>query len=86
MAHKAPAAPAEKPPTLSDADISSRPSVTRRSLFAVLGITAGVAATAAFGTADDAPAADGKSDADSGSTKKKRTTKKPPPKEEADSD
>jgi hypothetical protein len=85
VAHKLPAAPAEKPLTLSDADISSQRAVTRRSLFAVLGITAGVAAAAAFGTADDAPAADGKSDADSGSTKKKRTTKKPP-KEESDSD
>ena len=86
MAHKAPAAPAEKPLTLSEADISSQRAVTRRSLFAVVGIAAGVAATTAFGTADDAPAADGKSDADSDGRKKKRTTKKPPPKEEADSD
>ena len=39
----------DKPITLSDADISSEPSVNRRSLLGTLGIGAGVAAAAVFG-------------------------------------
>ena len=38
-----------KPLTLTDGDISSQPTVTRRSLLATLGISAGVATAAAFG-------------------------------------
>jgi hypothetical protein len=38
-----------KPHTLVDADITVRPSVTRRSLLHALGVGAGVAAVAAFG-------------------------------------
>jgi hypothetical protein len=36
-------------PTLTDADISSRPSVTRRTLLHTLGLGVGVAAAAALG-------------------------------------
>ena len=80
MARKKSRAPAEKAFTLSDADIASERAVTRRSLLGVLGVGAGVAAAVAFGTAEDAPAADSDKAKD---TKKK---KKAPPKEEADSD
>ena len=47
MSHPAPGN--GKPLTLADGDISSQPSVTRRSLLATLGISAGVATAAAFG-------------------------------------
>lgn len=80
MTRKAPPARVETPLTLSDADISSEPAVTRRSLLGALGVGAGVAAAVAFGTAQSAPAADSDKAKD---TKKK---KKAPPKEEADSD
>jgi len=66
------AAPEKPVVTLTDADIISQRSVTRRSLLGVLGLSAGAAATVAFGTIDSAPAAD--------SDSKKKTTKKPPPK------
>ena len=39
-----------KPLTLADGDISSQPTVTRRSLLATLGIGAGLATVAAFGS------------------------------------
>jgi hypothetical protein len=65
--------------TLSDADITSQPSVTRRSLLGALGIGAGVAAAATLGSVEQAPAAD------TDSKKGKKQTKKPP-KEETDSD
>jgi hypothetical protein len=71
--------PAPKSLTLSDADITSEPAVTRRSLLGVLGVGAGVAAAVAFGTAESAFAADSDKEKD---TKKKKKT---PPKE-ADSD
>jgi hypothetical protein len=71
--------PAEKTPTLSDADITSRPTVTRRSLLGALGVGAAVAAAVAFGTAENAPAADTEKD---GKAKKKKA----PPKEESDAD
>jgi len=45
-----------KPLTLSDADISSQRSVSRRSLLGTLGIGAGVAAAAALGAATPAQA------------------------------
>ena len=70
----------ETPCTLSDADITSERAVTRRSLLGVLGVGAGVAAAVAFGTAQDAPAAD------SDKAKDAKGKKKAPPKEEADSD
>ena len=54
--------------------------MTRRSLLGVLGVGDCVAAAVAFGTAEDAPAADSEKAKD---TKKK---KKAPPKEEADTD
>jgi hypothetical protein len=78
---KTPSKPGEKTLTLSDADIVSERSVTRRSLLGAIGLGAGVAATVAFGTAGEVPAADS-------DTKKKKTTKKPPkkPKPEADND
>ena len=80
MASKDSREPAEKALTLSDADITSERAVTRRSLLSALGLGAGVAAAVAFGTAENAPAADSDKAKD---TKKK---KKVPPKEEADSD
>ena len=72
---------AEQPITLSDADIASEPNVSRRSLLGTLGITAGLAAAVALGTADSAPAADTDT-----KKKKKAPPKKPAPKEETDSD
>jgi hypothetical protein len=80
VARKKPREPAEKAYTLCDADITSERAVTRRSLLGVLGLGAGVAAAVAFGTAENAAAADSDKAKD---TKKK---KKAPPKEEADSD
>ena len=68
----------DEPLTLSDADITSQRAVTRRSLLGVLGITAGAAATVAFGTTDDVFAAD------AADAKDKKKKKKPP--EESDSD
>jgi hypothetical protein len=80
MTDKAP--PAEKSLSLSDADIGSQPAVTRRSLLGALGVSAGVAAAVAFGTAESVRAAD----SDQSSDKTKGKKKKAPPKEEADSD
>lgn len=80
MTRKAPLAPAEKPLTLSETDISSERAVTRRSLLGALGVGAGVAAAVAFGTAESVPAHDTKKAKDA--AKKKKA----PPKEEADHD
>jgi hypothetical protein len=84
VANKAPLPSANEPATLSDADIDSRRSVSRRSLLGALGLGAGVAATIIFAAADSVPAADSDS-------KKKKAPKKPPPKkkkpkEETDND
>jgi hypothetical protein len=46
------------PTTLSDADISSQRKLSRRSLLATLGIGAGVAAAAAFGSTTSVEARD----------------------------
>ena len=81
MTRKAPRAPAEKPLTLCEADITSERAVTRRSLLGALGVGAGVAAVVAFGTADSVPAHDTKKEKDTAKKKKKA-----PPKEEADAD
>ena len=51
-----PVADKDKPLTLSDTDISSQRSVSRRSLLGTLGIGAGVAAAAAFGAVTPAQA------------------------------
>jgi hypothetical protein len=89
VTRKVPIAPAEKPVTLSDADITSTRTVTRRSVLGALGIGTGLAAAATVGGLTPTAAADS-SDADKGKKpKKKTTTKKPPPKkpkEETDSD
>jgi hypothetical protein len=74
--------------TLSDADIVSRRTVTRRSLLGALGLGTGVAAAAALGGLTPTEAADS-SDADKGKKSKKKSIKKPPPKkpkEETDND
>ena len=79
-------APVDEPVTLSDADITSKRAVTRRSLLGALGT--GVAAAAALGGLTPTAAADS-SDADKGKKTKKKTTKKPAPKkpkEETDND
>jgi hypothetical protein len=83
VARKNTAEPAKKARTLSDAEITSKRAVTRRSLLGVLGVGAGVTAAVAFGTAGSVPAADSDKGKDTTDTKKK---KKAPPKEEADSD
>jgi hypothetical protein len=66
--------------TLTDADIVSERTVTRRGLLGTLGLGAGAALTGVLGSNSVAEAADS-------SDKKKKSTKKPAPKkEEADSD
>jgi hypothetical protein len=79
-------APVDAPVSLSDADITSKRTVTRRTLLGALGIGTGLAAAATVGGLTPTSAADS-SDADKG--KKKKTTKKPAPKkpkEETDKD
>jgi hypothetical protein len=84
VTRNAPAGPVgQEPRTLSDADITSQRAVTRRSLLGVLGVSAGVAAAMAFGTAEGVAAADADKSKDAKPSKKKKKT---PPKEEADSD
>jgi hypothetical protein len=56
MKDRLPAVDKDKLLTLSDADISSQRSVSRRSLLGSLGIGAGVAAAAAFGAVTPAEA------------------------------
>ena len=68
------------PFTLSDADIVSERTVTRRGLLGTLGVAAGAALAGVVGTASIAEAAD----AGPKTAKKKKT--KPAPKQEADSD
>jgi len=79
VAPKQPVVPQETI-TLTDAEIGSERSVTRRSLLGALGLGAGAAATVILGAPEAAPAAD------SDSNKKK--AKKPPkkPKEPTDRD
>ena len=87
MTRKAPAAPADEPVTLTDADITSKRAVTRRTLLGALGIGTGLAAAATVGGLTPTSAADSSGDKDKKT--KKKTTKKPPPKkpkEEADHD
>ena len=88
MTRKVSASLQVEPVTLTDADITSRRSVTRRSLLGVLGIGTGVAAAAALGGLTPTVAADA-TETDKGKKTKKKTTKKQPPKkpkEETDHD
>jgi hypothetical protein len=83
VTQKARPATGEQLVTLTDDDIRSERSVSRRSLLGAFGTGAAIAASAALGRPDDAMAADS-------STKKgkkdKKAPKNPPPKEESDSD
>jgi hypothetical protein len=81
-------APVDAPVSLSDADITSKRTVTRRTLLGALGIGTGLAAAATVAGLTPTSAADS-SDADKGKKTKKKTTKKPAPKkpkEETDND
>ncbi len=69
--------------TLSDADIVSQPSVSRRSLLAGLGLGAGAALAVSVGAMTPSEAAD---KAASKKAPKRKPAKKPAPKKESDSD
>ena len=72
--------PSESSPlTLTDADIVSTRTVTRRGLLGTLGIGAGAALAGVLGTSGTVQAADA-------DPSKKKKAKKPAPKQEADSD
>jgi len=84
MTKKVSPSPAEEPVTLSESDISSSRSVTRRTVLGALGIGTGIAAAATFGSVTPAAA-----DSPKGKKAAKKSTKKPAPKKpatETDSD
>jgi hypothetical protein len=58
MTDKAPSGAAAKRLSLSEADISSRPSAARRSMLGALGVSGGIAAATAFEASGKSPAAD----------------------------
>ena len=90
MKRKGPATAADQPITLSDSEMTTERTMTRRSLLGVLGLGTGVVAAAALGTMEPVAAAD------SDAPKKKPPAKKPPakkapakkaaPKKETDND